>query len=120
MIDRLQRIASTLDTMKWLLLVLALVFASVFVWALLEPMGSEGESPMLPAIAGFCWMVLLYSFAALFARIPEPPQRSHGWRRRMSLKLRRGLMTVMAVLMLALGLAVLVLSWQLMRTWFMN
>lgn len=119
MIERLQRIASLLMRLQPLIILLGLIFLAMFAYSLLQFEGDR-NSTMLPAIAGFCWAILLFAFARLFSRVPERPQASHGFWRRLNLRFRRGLMTVMAFFMLVLTLAVLLLSYQLLRTNFMG
>jgi len=119
MIERLQRIASLLMRLQPLIVLLGLAFIGLFAYSLLQFEGDR-NSAMLPAIAGFCWSILLFAIARLFSRVPERPQASHGFWRRWDLRFRRALMTVMAILMLLLTLAVLVLSYQLLRTNFMG
>lgn len=115
MIERLQRIASLLSGLRLPILLLAMLFLGLFVFSLFQQ-GTDRESAMLPALVGFLWAVLLYSFSRLFAEVPERPQPQHGWRQRLSLRLRRWLMSIIAILVILLTLAVLVLSWQLLRT----
>jgi len=119
MIERLQRIASVLLYLQIPLLLLAVGFAGLFVYSLFQFQGDSG-SFMLPAIAGFCWAVLLFSFAKLFAELPSPPDEDDGLLRHWSFKLRRTAMSAMALVMLTLTGAVLLLSWQLIRTYFMD
>lgn len=119
MIERLHLIASILARIQGLILGLAILFAGLFVYSLFQ-FRADGDSLMMPAIAGFCWAAVLYACARLFARIPEKPGPHHGFTRRLSLRLRRAAMGLMAIIMLALTLMVLVVSYQLIRTWFMN
>ena len=119
MIERLQRIASLLLRLQLLFILLGIVFAALFVYSLFQFQGDSG-SYMLPAIAGFSWAMLLISFAHLFANVPASPGEQDAMLTRWSLKLRRTLMTLMALVMLGLTGAVLLLSWQLIRTWFMD
>lgn len=119
MIERLQRIASLLLRLRLLFVILGVLFAGLFVYSLFQFQGDSG-SYMLPAIAGFCWAMLLLSFAHLFAELPASPSDQDGMLTRWSSKLRRSLMTGMALVMLGLTGAVLLLSWQLIRTWFMD
>lgn len=117
MIERLQRIASVLLRVQALILLSGLVFMGLFAWGLFQ-LESDRNTLMLPALAGFCWSLLLFAFARLFNEVPERPQSTQRLGRRWSLKIRRALMSVMAVLMLLLTLAVIVLSYQLLRTNF--
>lgn len=119
MIERLQRIASILMRLQPLIIILGLAFLALFAYSLLQFEGDR-NSALLPAIAGFCWANLLFAFGRLFNQIPERPQAGHGFWRRWDLRFRRTLMTGMAILMLLLTLAVLLLSYQLLRTNFMS
>jgi hypothetical protein len=119
MIERLQRIASVLLRLQILLILLAVLFAGLFVYSLFQFQGDSG-SYMLPAVAGLCWAMLMLSFAHLFAELPAPAAQEDGLLRRWSYKLRRTAMTAMALVMLGLTGAVMLLSWQLIRTWFMD
>ena len=115
MIERLQGIASFLSRLRPLILLLAAVFAGLFVFSLLQQ-GNDRDPVMLPALAAFLWAVLLHSFANLFARVPERPQAHHAWQKRLSLRIRRWAMSIIAIMVMLLTLAVLVLSYQLIRT----
>ncbi len=119
MIERLQRIASVLLRVQALVVTLSGLFLLLFIYGLFQFEGDR-NTVMLPAIAGFCWSLLLFAFARLFHVLPERPQRRHGFLQRWNLTIRRALMCVMAVLMLVLTVAVLVLSYQLLRTNFMG
>ena len=117
MIERLQLIASFLARHQGLILLLLVAFAALFTYSLFQFRG-DGDSLMMPALA--CWALTLLAYARLFAQIPEKPDKQHGFLRRQSLRLRRAAMHVLALMLILVGLAVLVLSYQLLRTWFMN
>lgn len=117
MIERLQRIASLLSRLRLPILLLTLLFAGLFVVDLYRQ-DSADSALMLPALVGFFWSALLYSYAHLFAQLPDRPRPEHGFWQRLNLRFRRLLMTIMALLMFVLTLAVVVLSYQLLRTHF--
>ncbi|MCI5106211.1 MAG: hypothetical protein MRY76_05845 [Pseudomonadales bacterium] len=119
MIERLQLIASFLARHQGVILFLVLAFAALFAYSLFQFQG-DGDSLMMPALAGFCWALTLLAYARLFAEIPEKPGKHHGFLQRQSLRLRRAAMQLLALLLILVGLAVLVLSYQLLRTWSMN
>lgn len=115
MIERLQRIASFLARIRLLILGLGLGFLGLFVASLFSAAGVGNDALMMPAIAGFCWAGLLLSYSLLFAELPEQPGPQHGFLRRISLRLRRALMSLLALLMLGLTGVVVVLSYQMLR-----
>lgn len=119
MLERLQRIAFLLRPLRWLLLLIAagaLVLAGV---SLMDSDWSQGDTT-IPALLVFSWAITLYSFAGLFAFHPPLPESGAPWRARMSFQIRRGALWCLALVMLAMSLALVVLTWQLMRTWFVS
>jgi hypothetical protein len=117
MIERLQLIATFLGRIQPLIIVLGLVCLLLFLLGLFQAGGVTDDELMLPALAGFCWAVLLFSCARLFRHVPAVPAPGAGIRTRLSIRLRRGLLWLLAIALLVVGLAVLVLTWQLLRIW---
>lgn len=119
MIERLQRIASVLARIEWLLLVLCLAFIGLFIYSLAQTGDTEAEALMMPAMVGFCWSALLICIARLFIRIPEQPGKQHGFWRRTVLRFQRSMAGLLAILVIALTLTVVVFSYQFLRLFFM-
>ena len=119
MIERLQVVAGFLAYFRYLFVVLGLFFLALFLLSLFETRWLAGDGMLIPSIIGFCWVTTLYSFATLFANVPAKPVAPVGIRVRFSIWLRRSGLWLIAVLMLSLSLAVLVLSFELLRTWSM-
>lgn len=119
MLERLQVVAGFLAYFRYLFVVLGLFFLALFLLSLFETRWLVGDGMLIPSIIGFCWVTTLYSFATLFANVPAKPVAPVGIRVRFSIWLRRSGLWLIAVLMLSLSLAVLVLSFELLRTWSM-
>lgn len=115
MIERLHRIATLLSRFRALLLLLAGGCLSLVVLSLIENPWLESETWLMPAIAAFLWLLLLYSLSFLFLNIPVPDEPGLSWDQRLSRRLRRGGLWVLGVMFLALSAAVLLLSYQLIR-----
>lgn len=120
MIERLHLIATHLRRFRWLIIAIAALSLALAVTSLMDASWSQGEALTLPAIVAFCWAVTLYSHTELFARpLPVLPPGA-PWRTRLALRFRRALRWVLALLMAVLSFFLVVLSWQLLRAWFVS
>ena len=117
MIERLQRIASLLNRLRALIVLLAAGFLLLLVAALFEIAGVSYDALLVPAVIGFAWSATLYSFSGLFARVPERPGPGTPLLRRLRISSQRAMIWVLAILMLALTIALLMLSSQMLRSW---
>ena len=63
--------------------------------------------------------ITLYSFSILFVNVPPKPDAKAGFWARWRARIKRGIVWELAILMLILSAAVLILSFQLLRAWFM-
>ena len=120
MIERLQRIATFLAHFRLGIVILNLMFLTLVLTSLFElELVSEYEL-LMPSLAAFLWTLILYSLSVLFVAVPILPGKGAGFRERLSVALRRGGIWILAVLMLVLSFALLILTYELLRTWFMN
>lgn len=117
MIERLQGIAIFLAHFRLLIIGLGIGFLTIFVLSLLQNPWLDGDDWLIPALLGLCWSLTLYSFSQLFATVPARAADDASWRIKLSVVTRRGLLWVLALLMGCLSLALLVLSYELLRTW---
>jgi len=95
----------------------ALALAGV---SLLDSDWSQDDPRTIPALLVFSWAITLYSFAGLFAFPPSHPESGAPLRSLLSLRIRRGALWCLALVMLAMSLALVVLTWQLLRTWYVG
>ena len=118
MIERLQRIANFLGPLRLLIFVMGGFSMVIVLLSLFENPWLTGDRLLIPSILGFCWAATLYSISKLFAVVPGMPNEGAGFRERLSIRLRRGGLWILAVLTIGLTIAVVVLSFELLRTWF--
>ncbi|MDA1370837.1 MAG: hypothetical protein O2971_08775 [Proteobacteria bacterium] len=119
MIERLQTIASFLSRFRVLIYLLGLVFVGLFLLSLFEVSTAAEYDLLIPSIVGFCWALTLYCFSTLFISVPQRPDPKAKFWARWRSKFKRGLFWELAILLLLLTAAVLILSFQLLRTWMM-
>ena len=117
MIERLQRIASFLHRLRLLILLAGLTFLLAFCLSLFESGGLNSDDHMIPSLVGFGWAVTLFSCANLFLEVPPVAAAGSGFRVRWGVKLRRGLLWLLAIFIIGLSLALLMLSYKLLSTW---
>lgn len=119
MIERLHRIAKVLSRIRGLLLILAGVCGIGVVLSLVENPWLADDSWLLFSFMGCLWFLVLYSLSQLFLHVPPPVATATSWHQRLSLRIRRGGVWVLGAAFLLLSLALLVLSYQLLRVSFM-
>jgi hypothetical protein len=119
MLERLQTIAKLLSRLKWLLLLIALVGLMGFSLSVFESPLLEGYQLMMPSLVVLFWGTASFCFTVLFRNIPPPVSPDAGYRQRWSVALRRGGYWLLGSFMILLSLSLVVLSYQLIRTWFM-
>jgi len=119
MIERLQRIATILSRFRLLILALGIVSACVFAVSLFQIPWLDGDVWLIPSLVALCWFLTLHSLNSLFLYIPPKAEKGESWRNRMSISMRRGALWLLGLAFVSLTLAVLILSFELLRTWFM-
>ena len=117
MIKRLQRIATILARFRLPLFVLAGFSLVVFVLSVLDNPLLDNDGLLMPSILGFCWALMLYSTGELFQEIPNKIGSEATFRRRMGVRVRRGILWVLGLLTIVSAAGLLILSYQLMRVW---
>ncbi|MBL4581501.1 MAG: hypothetical protein JKY29_06755 [Gammaproteobacteria bacterium] len=117
MIERLQRIATIIVRFRLPIFVLGGFSLVVIVLSVLDNPWLDHDTLLMPAILGFCWSLMLYSVGELFWRIPDKAGSEVTFRRRMAVRVRRGLLWILGVLMAVGVAALIILSYQLMRVW---
>jgi hypothetical protein len=117
MIERLQRIATILARFRLPLFVLAGFSLVVFVISVLDNPLLDNDGLLMPAILVFCWALMLYSTGELFQEIPDKAGSEATFRRRMGVRVRRGILWILGLLTIVSAAGLLILSYQLMRVW---
>jgi len=120
LIDRLGRIAVIVQRGRWLWIALALAAAVLIAASVVENPWLEDDRWLMPGIVALCWPLTLLSFGRLFDSVPPAATDDMSWRGRLSRRLHRGMLWLLGLAMIGLTLAVLLLTWQLLRVWFMS
>lgn len=119
MLERLHTIAKFFSRLRWVLLSVAIVGLAGFSLSVFESPLLEGRQLMMPSLVALFWGATALCFIALFEEIPTAPPKDASLRQRWSYKLRRGGYWVLGIAMILLSISLLLLSYQLIRAWFM-
>ena len=119
MIERLQKFAKVLSRIRYILLLLAGACAVLVLLSLIDNPWLSDDRWLLYSFMGFLWVLMLYTVSQVFARLPPPVESAENWRQRLSYRLHRGMMWLMAMLFLSLSVSLILLSYQLLRVSFM-
>ncbi|MBL6904814.1 MAG: hypothetical protein ISR27_04710 [Pseudomonadales bacterium] len=117
MIERLQRIATILVRFRLPIFVLAGFSSVIIVLSLLENPWLDGDSLLMPSILGLCWALMFYSTGELFQGVPDKAAAEDAFRRRAGVRVRRVLLWILGILTIISAVALLLLSYQLLRIW---
>jgi hypothetical protein len=102
-----------------LLLLLAIVGLTGFALSLFDAPVLEGGDFMLPSLVLLFWAMTGLSFGSLFNEIPGGAPAEDGLKARWGQKIKRLGYLIIGVFMIGLVLALVVLSYQLIRAWSM-
>ena len=119
MIERLQKFAKVLSRIRYILLLLAGACAVLVLLSLIDNPWLCDDRWLLHSFTGFLWLLMLYILSQVFPELPPPVESAGHWRQRLSYRLHRGMMWLMAILFLSLSVSLILLSYQLLRVSFM-
>jgi len=85
--------------------------------SLLRTGWTQADAVTIPALLLFSWSLTAFSLAGLFSAPVEHPGPGARWHERSLFRLRRTALWCLGLVMLGVGLALLLLTWQLLRTW---
>ena len=120
MIERFKRIATILKRFR--LIVILCAFFSFFMMLLSFSQNSwlNGEFWLIPSLLAFGWSLLFFSMGELFASVPELLEKQASWTSKVSNAIRRAGYKILAIIALVVCLSLIILSYQLLRTWYIG
>ena len=120
MIERFKRIATILKRFR--LIVILCAFFSFFMMLLsfFQDRWVNGEFWLIPSLLTFGWSLLFFSMGELFASAPGLPEKQASWTSKVSNAIRRAGYKILAIIALVVCLSLIILSYQLLRTWYIG
>ena len=120
MIVRLQRIATFLNRFRLPIIAMGMTSIGVFSVSLFNNPWIDGEVWLIPSLLFFCWSLALFSLLGMFQQVPEKVDKKAAWLKRFSNAFRRGAFWIAGAAFVVLSSGLLILTYQLLRTWSMG
>ena len=117
MIERLKIFATHIQRFIPLVVLVGIISLFLAVSSLFNIEGLPGDEALIPALVLFSWACMLYCFARLFINVPARSVKGTRFKSRFAIALRRWLLWLFGIAAVCLSLALLVLSYELVRVW---
>jgi len=117
MIERLEKFASQFYWLKPILLILAGLSLATSLLVMLQSTSVSEDVLLIPALLVFCWCCITYSVLNLFVLVPARADKNSGLWNRCKIAAIRGCYLLLATLTIILTLTLVLVSYQLIRTW---
>ncbi|MCY4358811.1 MAG: hypothetical protein OXD01_14970 [Gammaproteobacteria bacterium] len=119
MIELLQIIAFLLRPWRLLLLGMSVFSLLLAGLSVTDNPWLASDEWLVPAVVSLMWSLMFYSLSFLFLSVPPQPDSNAQWRYRLVVRVIRTGLGLLALGFVALSLALLVLTWQLVRAAFL-
>ena len=119
MIERLQKFAKVLSRIRYILLLLAGACAVLTLLSLIDNPWLSDDRWLPLQFHGFSVGAYAVHSKPGICALPPPVESAENWRQRLSYRLHRGMMWLMAMLFMILSVSLILLSYQLLRVSFM-
>lgn len=116
MLIRLQQFAIRFAWLRRPLLLGCLLMPFVIAFLVFGSDGNSEDVALMPSVVLLAWLLLLHTALALFREVPAV-RPEDGWWRRTKTRGVRALYSLLALLVMAITIAVLITSYQLVSTW---
>ena len=117
MIDKLQRIAQSIQVMLVPSIVVGFICLISVVMIILNAGSDEGDRYLMPGFTGLIWALTTYSFIVTFRNVPEKADSSQNFAGRMRRRASRSWYWLIALVFLGTTGAVLIFTVRLMSIW---
>lgn len=114
MLEALSAISMRLYWTKPIALLLGTVFVGVFVTSILDLGGFDSEALLIPGLLGVIWSATYYLFLNLFLSVPPRPGVEVKFFTRAKIRFQRGMYYVIGLILVALSIMALFLSFKLL------
>lgn len=118
MIDKLQRIAQTIQILRLPSIVVGLISLVVIVGIVFISRSNEGERFLIPSIAGLLWAISAYSFIVIFRFVPGKTDQSLNFLGKLKRYTLRGWYWFIGVFFLATTMAVMFVTCRIVAVWW--
>ena len=120
MIERFKRIATILRRIRPVIICgLATSFLIILV-SFFKDSWLSFEFWLIPSFLAFCWFLVLFSFGEIFSFVPELSTKQTSWSKRLFNSVHRTWYRSLGVFSVCVFIALIILSYQLLRHWYLR
>ena len=120
MIERFKRIATILRRIRPAIISgLATSFLIILV-SFFKDSWLSFEFWLIPSFLAFCWFLVLFSFGEIFSFVPELSTKQTSWSKRLLNSVHRTWYRSLGVFSTCVFIALIILSYQLLRQWYLR
>ena len=120
MIERFQRIATILRRIRPVIICgLAASFLIILV-SFFKDSWLSFEFWLIPSFLALCWFLVLFSFGEIFSFVPELSTKQTSWSKRLLNSVHRTWYRSLGVFSVCVFIALIILSYQLLRQWYLR
>ena len=120
MIERFKRIATILKRIRSIIIFCAALSSCMMLLSVFQSPWLSGEFWLIPSLLAFCWFLVLFSFGELFASVPDLSAKQTSWGRRFMNSIHRTWYRILGTTLIIILIALILLSYQLLRQWYLR
>lgn len=118
MIDKLRTAVLKVQWLKPIFVVIAVASIAMFAYVIFGQSGmAKDDYYLLPSVVMLLWSLVACALLFTFVHVPEKPDKSIGFFRRIGIRCKRGYYYILAILSLGTTLAMLLVSFRVVRIW---
>jgi len=120
MIERFKRIATILKRIRPVIIFGLTSSLFLMLFSVLQSSLLSFELWLIPSFLAFCWFLALFSFGEIFSFVPELSTRQASWSKRLLNSMHRTWYRSLGAVSVCVFIALIILSYQLLRHWYLR
>ncbi|MGB3212854.1 MAG: hypothetical protein WBB19_19290 [Desulforhopalus sp.] len=117
MIDKLQRIAETLQFLRLPSITVGAFCLGTMITVVLISDVRESDRFLIPSVIGLLWAMSTYAFIVTFRSVPEKPDRSYRFFRKLRRRINRGWYYFIGGIFLTTTVAAIIVTLRIFSIW---
>lgn len=117
MIDKLQRIAKTIQILRLPSIFVGLFSLATMVWIMFISSSNESDQFVIPSVVGLLWAISAYFFIVYFRSVPGKTNNSLNFISKLKRNIIRGWYWFTGIFFLGTTAAVMIVTWRMVSIW---
>ncbi|MFK7911402.1 MAG: hypothetical protein AB8F34_12500 [Akkermansiaceae bacterium] len=116
-IEKLQRIAQTIQILRLPAIAVGLISLASIVVIIITSESHEGDRFLIPSFVGLLWAMSTYSFIVVFRSVPEKASKTLSLFSKLKRTINRGLHLLIGVVFIGTTVFALIVTYKLISIW---